>query len=123
MLVSERKRRENPALRAMAARPVEGLIAAAKKEDGVLLRTGRILASYLAWTQLAGSSSAPARPWLDTRLALVQVEERPPPRRRLENCWIVVKRGSLGSFVCRSSGPASLERSWPLSGLGGQNDR
>ena len=110
MQVSERKRRRNPALRAMAARPpdiseylrtqgfgarelatlevadsaviagqlaskpnpphseelakaVEGLVTAAKKEDGVLKRTGGVLASDLAWTQLAGSTGASATPW------------------------------------------------------------
>ena len=98
MQVSERKRRGNPALRAMAAKPpdiseylrtqgfgarelatlevadsaviagqlafelniprseelakaVESLVTAAKKEDGMLQRTGGVLASDLAWTR------------------------------------------------------------------------
>ena len=46
------------------AKAVENFITAAKKEDGMLQRTGGVLASDLAWTQLAGSASAPARPWL-----------------------------------------------------------
>ena len=130
MLVSERKRRGNPALGAMAAqlpdmaeylrtqgfgsrematlevadsaaiagqlcfeniprseelaKVVEGLITAAKNEDSMLLRTGGVLASDLAWTQLASSSSSPARPWLDTKVAVIQLEDRPPPGERIK---------------------------------------
>ena len=125
MQVSERKRRGNPALRAMAAKPpdiseylrsqgfgprelatlevadsatIAGQLAfelnlpssiAAKKQSGMLIRTGGTLASDLAWTQLSGSSSSPARPWLEASVVKVQIEERPPPgekvRRLLEN--------------------------------------
>ena len=130
MQVSERKRRGNPALRAMAAKPpdiseylrtqgfgtrelatlevadsaviagqlafelniphseelakaVESLVTAAKKEDGMLQRTGGVLASDLAWTQLAVSAGAPARPWLATQPALSQAEDRPPPGEKI----------------------------------------
>ena len=116
MQVSERKRRGNPALGAMVAKPpdiseylrtqgfgarelatlevadsaviagqlafelniphseelaraVEGLVTAAKKEDGMLKKTEAVLASDLAWTQLAVSTGAPARPWLATQPA------------------------------------------------------
>ena len=131
MQVSERKRRGNPALRAMAAKPpdiseylrsqgfgprelatlkaadsvaiagqlafelniphseelakaVENLVTATKKEDGVLQRTGGVLASDLAWTQLAGSASAPARPWLVSQPARSQEEDRPPPEKKIK---------------------------------------
>ena len=137
MQVSERKRRGNPALRAMAAKPpdisgylrsqgfgprelatlevadsatiagqlafelnlpnsgelaraVEDIITAAKNQSGMLIRTGGTLASDLAWTQLSGSSSSPARPWLEASIVKVQIEERPPPgekvRRLLLKC-------------------------------------
>ena len=58
------------------AKAVESLVAAAKKEDGMLQRTGGVLASDLAWTQLAGSASAPARPWLVSQPALSQEDSR-----------------------------------------------
>ena len=130
MQISERKRRGNPALRAMAAKPpdiseylrsqgfgprelatlevadsatiagqlafelnlphsgelakaVEDIIAAAKKESGMLIRTGGILANDLAWTQLAGSSSSPSRPWLEASIGKVRIEERPPPGEKV----------------------------------------
>ena len=130
MQVSERKRRGNPALRAMAAKPpdiseylrsqgfgprelatlevadsatiagqlafelnlpnsvelaraVEDIITAAKNQSGMLIRTGGTLASDLAWTQLSGSSSSPARPWLEASIVKVQIEERPPPGEKV----------------------------------------
>ena len=71
------------------AKAVEDIIAAAKKESGMLIRTGGTLANDLAWTQLAGSSSSLARPWLEASIVKVQIEERPPPgekvRKLLEN--------------------------------------
>ena len=123
MQVSERKRRGNPALRAMAAKPpdiseylrtqgfgprelatlevadsaavagqlafelniprsdelakaVEDLIAAAKKEDVMLQRTGGVLASDLAWTQLSGKAGTPARPWLSLASGSAGAEPR-----------------------------------------------
>ena len=135
MQISERKRRENPALRAMAAGPpdiseylrtqgfgprelaalevadsavvtgqlafelniphseelakaVEDIITAAKREDGMRQRTGGVLASDLAWTQLSGSSSAPARPWLVAQLVLSQEEDRPPPGEKLRKLLV-----------------------------------
>ena len=66
------------------AKAVEGLVAAAEKEDGMLQRTGGVLASDLAWTQLAGSASAPARPWLVSQPALSQEEDRPPPGEKIK---------------------------------------
>ena len=157
MQVSERKRRGNPALRAMAAQPpdiseylrtqgfgarelatlevadsaviagqlafelniphseelaraVESLVTAAKKEDGMLQRTGGVLASDLAWTQLAGSASTPARPWLATQPALSQEEDRPPPHKKIRK--LLARRGPLESFVFKFSGHASSEKSW-----------
>ena len=130
MQVSERKRRGNPALRAMAAKPpdiseylrtqgfgprelatlevadsaavagqlafelniprsdelakaVEDLIAAAKKEDVMLQRTGGVRASDLAWTQLSGTASTPARPWLVAQPVQSQDEDRPPPGEKI----------------------------------------
>ena len=130
MQVSERKRRGNPALRAMAAKPpdiseylrsqgfgprelatlevadsatiagqlafelnlpnsvelaraVEDIVTAAKNQSGMLIRTGGTLASDLAWTQLSGSSSSPARPWLEASIVKVQIEERPPPGEKV----------------------------------------
>ena len=156
MQVSERKRRGNPALRAMAAKPpdiseylrsqgfgprelatlevadsaaiagqlafelnlprsgelakaVEDIIAAAKKESGMLIRTGGTLANDLAWTQLAGSSSSLARPWLEASIVKVQIEERPPPGE-------MEKRRPLGNFDYMCCGPASSLKSWSLSG-------
>ena len=67
---------------------VEEIIIAAKKESSVLIRTGRTLASDLAWTQLAGSSSSPARPWLETGVARVQIEERPPPGEKVRKLLV-----------------------------------
>ena len=68
---------------------MEDIITAAKKQSGMLIRTGGTLASDLAWTRLSGSSSSPARPWLEASIVKVQIEERPPPgekvRRLLEN--------------------------------------
>ena len=130
MQVSERKRRGNPALGAMAAKPpdisgylksqgfgtrematlevtdsvaiatqlsfelniphsdelakaVEDLIAAAKDEDRLLQRTSGLLASDLTWTQLSSSSSVP-RPWLDTKVVAIQLEDRPPPGEKIK---------------------------------------
>ena len=65
------------------AKAVEEIIIAAKKESSMLIRTGGTLASDLAWTQLAGSSSSPARPWLETGIVRVQIEERPPPGEKV----------------------------------------
>ena len=154
-LVSGRKRRGNPALRAMAAKPpdiseylrsqgfgprelatleaadsaaiagqlafelniphseelakaVGNLVTAAKKEDGMLQRTGGVLASDLAWTQLAGSASAPARPWLVSQPALSQEE--------IKKLLAMARKGPLESFVFKSSGHASWEKSWRLWG-------
>ena len=42
------------------------------------------MACYLAWTQLAGSASAPARPWLVSQPALSQEEDRPPPGEKIK---------------------------------------
>ena len=44
------------------AKAVEGLVTAAKKEDGMLKRTDRVLASDLAWTQLASRRELPLGP-------------------------------------------------------------
>ena len=49
----------------------------------MLIRMGGTLASDLAWTQLSGSSSSLARPWLEASIVKVQIEERPPPREKV----------------------------------------
>ena len=173
MQVSERKRRGNPALQAMAAKPpdiseylrsqgfgprelatlevadraaiagqlafelniphseelakvVESLVAAALKEDGMLQRTGGVLASDLAWTLLAGSASAPARPWLVSQPALSQEEDTAGAKsrgglgllleRRSRSSSPMARKGPLESFVFKSSGHASWEKSWRLWG-------
>ena len=169
MLVSERKRRGNPALGAMAARPpdiseylrsqgfgrrematlevadsaavagqlsfelnvphseelakaVEDLITAAKKEDSLLQRTSGVLAGDLAWTQLSSSSSTPVRPWLDTQVTAIQLEDRPPPGEKIKKLLDSGEERAARELRLQVLGHASSwEKSWPLSG--DQDDR
>ena len=74
------------------AKAVESLVAAAKKEDGIR----GVLASDLAWAQLAGSASAPARPWLVPQPALSQEEHRPPPGEKISP---MARKGPLENSV------------------------
>ncbi|CAE7506608.1 unnamed protein product, partial [Symbiodinium pilosum] len=71
------------------ARAVEGLVTAAKKEDGMLKKTEAVLASDLAWTQLAVSTGAPARPppGEKIRKLLANGEERAARELRLQVLW------------------------------------
>ena len=98
------------------AKAVESLVAAAKKEDGVLQRIGGVLASDLAWAQLAGSASAPARPWLVPQPALSQEEDRPPLERRSRGSAPMARKGPLESSVFKSFTHASWGKSWRLWG-------
>ena len=85
MQVSERKRRGNPALRAMAAKPPD--ISEYLRSQGFGTRELATLevadSAVIAGPQLAGSASAPTRPWLITQPVLSQEEDRPPPGEKI----------------------------------------
>ena len=162
MQVSERKRRGNPALGAMAAEPpdisgylksqgfgtrelatlevtdsaavaaqlsfelnvphsdelakaVKDLIAAAKDEDRLLQRTGGLLASDLAWTQLSSSSSMPARPWLEAKVTATQRSSLAALSSPFSRSFLIFSPGGgFSSGLQVLCGHANWEKSWPL---------
>ena len=97
------------------AKAVEALVTAAKKEDSILQRTGGVLASNLAWTQLSGTTSAPARPWLVLQPELSQEKARPPPGEKIKKLLVDGEERAARELRL-FSGHANLERSWPLWG-------